>query len=141
MSRRLGWTTATIRSSRNVSSGWRYKVGAFALASAESPASAATDGSGVGGRIGMAARGPQPARAQAARVARAAIVYLAMPTGFPTPSYFFLSDLGVTFLNGFLRCVSTCRRQNICGGPMRKPRPATYNPAQALNLISNDRKG
>ena len=24
---------------------------------------------------------------------------------------------------------------------MRKPRPATYNPAQALNLISNDRKG
>jgi len=24
---------------------------------------------------------------------------------------------------------------------MRKPRPATYNPAQALNLISNDRTG
>jgi hypothetical protein len=24
---------------------------------------------------------------------------------------------------------------------MRKPRPATYNPAQALNLISNDRNG
>jgi hypothetical protein len=24
---------------------------------------------------------------------------------------------------------------------MRKPRPATYNPAQALNLISNDRSG
>ncbi|HUF26620.1 MAG TPA: hypothetical protein VMM18_06530 [Gemmatimonadaceae bacterium] len=24
---------------------------------------------------------------------------------------------------------------------MRKPRPATYNPAQALHLISNDRSG
>jgi hypothetical protein len=24
---------------------------------------------------------------------------------------------------------------------MRKPRPATYNPAQALQLISNDRQG
>lgn len=24
---------------------------------------------------------------------------------------------------------------------MRKPRPATYNPAQALQLISNDRNG
>ena len=24
---------------------------------------------------------------------------------------------------------------------MRKPRPATYNPAQALNLIANDRTG
>lgn len=24
---------------------------------------------------------------------------------------------------------------------MRKPRPATYNPAQALNLISSDRTG
>lgn len=24
---------------------------------------------------------------------------------------------------------------------MRKPRPATYNPAQALQLISNDRSG
>jgi hypothetical protein len=24
---------------------------------------------------------------------------------------------------------------------MRKPRPATYNPAQALNLIANDRSG
>jgi hypothetical protein len=24
---------------------------------------------------------------------------------------------------------------------MRKPRPATYNPAQALNLISHDRNG
>ena len=24
---------------------------------------------------------------------------------------------------------------------MRKPRPATYNPAQALNLISHDRSG
>lgn len=24
---------------------------------------------------------------------------------------------------------------------MRKPRPATYNPAQALNLIANDRAG
>lgn len=24
---------------------------------------------------------------------------------------------------------------------MRKPRPATYNPAQALNLISRDRTG
>ena len=24
---------------------------------------------------------------------------------------------------------------------MRKPRPLTYNPAQALNLISNDRTG
>ena len=24
---------------------------------------------------------------------------------------------------------------------MRKPRPATYNPAQALNLIANDRNG
>ena len=24
---------------------------------------------------------------------------------------------------------------------MRKPRPATYNPAQALNLISHDRTG
>src|SRR3954471_4274124 len=26
-------------------------------------------------------------------------------------------------------------------GSMRKPRPATYNPAQALQLISNDRSG
>ena len=24
---------------------------------------------------------------------------------------------------------------------MRKPRPASYNPAQALNLIANDRNG
>ena len=27
------------------------------------------------------------------------------------------------------------------GGPMRKPRPATYNPVQALHLIANDRNG
>lgn len=27
------------------------------------------------------------------------------------------------------------------GGYMRKPRPASYNPAQALNLIASDRTG
>lgn len=27
------------------------------------------------------------------------------------------------------------------GGVMRKPRPATYNPAQALHLIASDRTG
>ena len=27
------------------------------------------------------------------------------------------------------------------GVQMRKPRPASYNPAQALNLIANDRNG
>jgi hypothetical protein len=33
------------------------------------------------------------------------------------------------------------RRRNILEGSMRKPRPATYNPAQALQLISSDRSG
>ena len=31
--------------------------------------------------------------------------------------------------------------RNHIGGPMRKPRPATYNPVQALHLIANDRNG
>ena len=31
--------------------------------------------------------------------------------------------------------------RNHSGGPMRKPRPATYNPVQALHLIANDRNG
>src|SRR5258708_317886 len=31
--------------------------------------------------------------------------------------------------------------RNHFGGPMRKPRPATYNPVQALHLIANDRNG
>ena len=33
------------------------------------------------------------------------------------------------------------RAADTHGGPMRKPRPNTYNPAQALNLIASDRTG
>ena len=37
-------------------------------------------------------------------------------------------------------CVSS-HRLFTSGDCMRKPRPASYNPAQALNLIANDRNG
>ena len=83
--RRATDSTVLAKSSRsNVSSGWRYKVGAFALASAESSAPAAAAEGGGAGWAGMAARGPQAATLRAARA------QLAMRRGFPTPSYFFL---------------------------------------------------
>ena len=39
------------------------------------------------------------------------------------------------------RPVSAGRASTPMEDPMRKPRPNTYNPAQALNLIASDRTG
>jgi hypothetical protein len=43
--------------------------------------------------------------------------------------------------NSCYRCAESGSAGRAFGGPMRKPRPVTYNPAQVLHLINSDRHG
>jgi len=59
MTRREGWRTATVRSSGNDSSLWRYRIGAKSLASVASESFCARESGSAGGSSGKWVRGPQ----------------------------------------------------------------------------------
>lgn len=134
MMRRVGWRTATARSRGNHSSRWRYRRGASVRASiAPLSDGASADGTATG-RGGRCACGPQahasprPSVATYRRLDRKTMPHCA------------LRALVVTIHQGGPAPIFRAGEKHI-GGPMRKPRPATYNPVQALHLIANDRNG
>ena len=128
---RVGWTTATARTSGNVSSACRYKTGASSRASV-APVSVWESMPGADdGSDGRWRRGPHatPAAHTALDKTRNTTAARRRVTKLEAPSR--PSPRG---LSGWL-VVHSWRSL------MRKPRPATYNPAQALQLISHDRTG
>ena len=132
---RVGWTTATARLRGNHSSRCRYKTGANPRASLATLSVSSRAPGIVTGRGGMCARGPhaepkhRPSMATLHRLIRKTMPHCA------------LGPLRVTIGTGRPGARRSGLVRNHSGGPMRKPRPATYNPVQALHLIANDRNG
>ena len=132
---RVGWMTATARLRGNHSSRWRYRTGASARASLAAVSSGSSAAETTTGREGMCARGPQ---ADPKHRPRMAIARWSIRKTMPHCA---LGPLRVTIDTGRPGARRSGLVRNHSGGPMRKPRPATYNPVQALHLIANDRNG
>jgi hypothetical protein len=103
------------------------------------PGRAAGCGCGAGAD-GTRATGPHAARVTAAATPRSKCVTTSEPL-LPPPNRHWVVFRETLIIKALASVHHNRAERDSFGGVMRKPRPNTYNPAQALHLITNDRTG